>query len=138
MLSIYQAAYEGKLFIVQQMIEKDDTLVNSFDNDGRNAIHWAASGGHVDIVDYLLNKGAMINSQDKEAGWTPLLIAVSAGHTNVVKLLLDKGADPSIENETKQSVLHYAASKNRIDICKVLLEHNAPVNQLNKYKQTPL
>lgn len=29
----------------------------------------------------------------------------SAGHTDVVKLLLEKGADPSFENETKQSAL---------------------------------
>ncbi|KAI8048050.1 ankyrin repeat-containing domain protein [Gilbertella persicaria] len=82
--------------------------------------------------------GALINSQDKEAGWTPLLIAVSAGHTDVVKLLLEKGADPSLENETSQSVLHYAASKNRLEICRLLIQYNAPINQLNKYKQTPL
>lgn len=31
MLSVYQAAYEGKLFIVKQMIEKDKGLVDSFD-----------------------------------------------------------------------------------------------------------
>ncbi|RCH78645.1 hypothetical protein CU098_001879, partial [Rhizopus stolonifer] len=119
MLNIFQAAYKGKLFIVQQMLDKDKGLLNAFDDDGRNPLHWAASGGHADIVDYLLKMGALINSQDKEAGWTPLLIAgnvskivsiylsiikVSAGHTDVVKLLLEKGADPSLENETSQSV----------------------------------
>jgi hypothetical protein len=31
MLTIYQAAYENKLFIVQQMVDKDASLVNSFD-----------------------------------------------------------------------------------------------------------
>jgi hypothetical protein len=31
MLTIYQAAYEGKLFIVQQMVDKEPSLVNSFD-----------------------------------------------------------------------------------------------------------
>lgn len=31
MLTIHQAAYEGKLFIVQQMIEKNENLINSFD-----------------------------------------------------------------------------------------------------------
>lgn len=34
-----------------------------------------------------------------------LYVIVSAGHLEVVKLLLQKGADPSLENETKQSVL---------------------------------
>lgn len=36
MLSIYQAAYEGKLFIVQQMLEKEETLINSFDEVRNN------------------------------------------------------------------------------------------------------
>ena len=36
MLTIYQAAYEGKLFIVQQMIEKEERLVNSFDEVRNN------------------------------------------------------------------------------------------------------
>jgi hypothetical protein len=31
MLTVQQAAYEGKLFIVEQMIDKDPSLVNSFD-----------------------------------------------------------------------------------------------------------
>lgn len=31
MLSIYQAAYEGKLFIVKQMLDKDQNLIGSFD-----------------------------------------------------------------------------------------------------------
>ncbi|KAI8048241.1 ankyrin repeat-containing domain protein [Thamnidium elegans] len=66
MLTIYQAAYEGKLFIVKQMLDKDQTLIHSFDEDGRTALHWAASGGHADIVEYLMNKGALVNSQDKD------------------------------------------------------------------------
>lgn len=32
MLDIYQASYEGKLFIVQQMLEKEPALINSFDS----------------------------------------------------------------------------------------------------------
>ncbi|KAI8984655.1 prosome, macropain 26S subunit, non-ATPase, 10 [Mycotypha africana] len=69
MLDIYQASYEGKLFVVQSMLEKDASLIHSFDNDGRTALHWAASGGHVDCVDYLLNQHASINLQDKEVGF---------------------------------------------------------------------
>ncbi|CEP09250.1 hypothetical protein [Parasitella parasitica] len=138
MLTIQQAAYEGKLYIVQQMVEKENSLVNSFDQDGRNALHWAASGGHADIVNYLIAMGAIVNSQDKDAQWTPLMIAVSAGHLEVVKILLQNQADPALENDTKQTALHYAASKNRIDIARLLIEHQAPVNQLNRYKQTPL
>lgn len=31
MLTIYQAAYEGKLFIVKQMLDKEGHLIDSFD-----------------------------------------------------------------------------------------------------------
>ncbi|KAI8989477.1 26S proteasome non-ATPase regulatory subunit 10-like protein [Pilobolus umbonatus] len=137
MFTVYQAAYEGKLFIVQQMIDRDASLLYKQDEDCRGALHWASSGGHVDIVVYLLNKGVSINAQD-DAGWTPLMIAVSAGHTDVVRTLLEKGADVSLENQIGQSALHYAASKNRTEICRLLLEYKAPVNPLNHHKQTPL
>jgi hypothetical protein len=38
MLTVYQAAYEGKLFIVQQMVDKDASLISSFDEVGRSII----------------------------------------------------------------------------------------------------
>lgn len=31
MLTVYQASYEGKKFIVEQMVDKDASLITSFD-----------------------------------------------------------------------------------------------------------
>ncbi|KAI7890678.1 prosome, macropain 26S subunit, non-ATPase, 10, isoform CRA_c [Mucor mucedo] len=104
MLTVYQAAYEDKLFIVKQMVEKDPSLVQSVDEDGRTALHWAASGGHASIVEYLMNKGAIVNNPDKDAGWTPLMIAVAAGHEDVVKLLLPQ-SDVNHQNESNHTAL---------------------------------
>lgn len=46
MLTIYQAAYEGKLFIVQQMLEKEEALINSFD-EVRNNQRFLISDFHI-------------------------------------------------------------------------------------------
>ncbi|KAI9018012.1 ankyrin repeat-containing domain protein [Phycomyces nitens] len=152
MTTISTAAYQGKLFIVKSLLEKTDGL-NSKDEDGRTALHWAASGGHVDVVQFLLEKGALTlrdevihdiitiffniyiygycNTLYPQSGWTPLMIAASAGHEKVVELLLEHGSDPLEQNESGQTALHYAASKNK-------LEYNANPNQTNNMQQTPL
>jgi 26S proteasome non-ATPase regulatory subunit 10 len=48
--------------------------------------------------------------------WTPLIISVSAGMEDVVRLLIGCGADVNATNKTGQSPLHYAASKNRLQV----------------------
>ena len=48
--------------------------------------------------------------------WTPLIISVSAGMEQVVRLLIGHGADVNATNKTGQSPLHYAASKNRLEV----------------------
>ncbi|KAI7856371.1 prosome, macropain 26S subunit, non-ATPase, 10, isoform CRA_c [Circinella umbellata] len=139
MLNIYTAAYEGKLFIVQQLIDKDISCLNEKDEDDRTPLHWACSGGHGDIVDYLISKGALVNAID-DSGWSPLMITASAGHIGPTESLIKQGADLSLQNESGQTALHYAASKNRIEIVKLLLLENNKVqlNQVNNIKQTPL
>ena len=45
------------------------------------------------------------------------MIASSAGYDDIVISLLESKADPQIVNFTGQSILHYAASKNRLAVC---------------------
>lgn len=48
--------------------------------------------------------------------WTPLHIATSAGHTEIVTILVSQKAYTNATNQTGQTPLHYAASKNRYDV----------------------
>jgi 26S proteasome non-ATPase regulatory subunit 10 len=48
--------------------------------------------------------------------WTPLIISVSAGMEEVMRLLIGCAADVNATNKTGQSSLHYAASKNRLQV----------------------
>ncbi|KAG0183469.1 hypothetical protein DFQ28_010250 [Apophysomyces sp. BC1034] len=122
MLNLFTAAYEGKQFVVAQLIDQGNS-------DGRTALHWAASGGHEELVAYLLENSALVNATD-ESGWTPLTIAVSAGHTPVVQALLERGADTSVQNESGQTAL--------LQIGKILLDHHAELNPVNRILQTPM
>lgn len=76
MLTVFTAAYEGKLYIVQQLIEKDASAATSRDDDQRTPLHWAASGGHANIVNYLLTLHVPIDALDEVKsdlrGWPPI------------------------------------------------------------------
>lgn len=51
-----------------------------------------------------------------QSGWTPLMIASSAGRIEIVRYLLECGADVTAQNSTKQTALHYAASKGHLNV----------------------
>lgn len=51
-----------------------------------------------------------------QVGWTPLMIGVSAGRVEAVSLLFERGCDVNVVNSTGQTPMHYAASKNRLQV----------------------
>lgn len=70
---------------------------------------------------------------------TPLALAASKGFVRCVKLLIRHGADPSARCAEGITALHLAASGGgNVEICKMLLDRNAPVRALTEKKQTPL
>merc|ERR1712029_1236353 len=101
-------------------ISEDNRLIRIKDYNGRTVLHWAASGGHKDLVQRLLEfPGVEVNDRD-DCKWTPLVIAASAG------------ADVNSCTEQGRSALLYAASRNRIEIVKILLNEGADVNLQDK------
>ncbi|VDN10056.1 unnamed protein product [Dibothriocephalus latus] len=59
----------------------------------------------------------MKGDEADESGWTPLMIAVSAGRDDVAEYFLKScSANPNAINSTGQAPLHYAASKNRLNV----------------------
>ena len=55
-------------------------------------------------------------------GWTPLQSAVSSGHEEVTRALLSLGADANQANAQGRTPLHYAASKGRLPLLRLLLQ----------------
>lgn len=96
-VDIWDAAFNGKLELVQKAIE-EGTDVNSRNKEsGEPLLSIAALMGHTDIVDFLLDKGADINARNRDQG-TALHSAAFLGRVDVVKLLLKRGINASLRN----------------------------------------
>ncbi|KAK7575808.1 hypothetical protein V9T40_012094 [Parthenolecanium corni] len=124
---IFMNAYEGKVNLVTELVDKNEKYVTLTDSSGRLLLHWAALGGHDQLVSYLLSKGQPVNAQD-DTKMTPLILAASAGRTQTVKILLNAGAEVNSVNEGGHSALQYSASKGWKEIVEVLVTNGADLN----------
>ncbi|KAJ4424763.1 putative ankyrin-repeat protein [Gnomoniopsis sp. IMI 355080] len=135
--AIHAACREGKLSTVQSLLNVDPKLSTRKDDDGRLPIHWAASANQLDIVQLLAEqKGFDVDTKD-DMGWTPLMIAASVKDSEkLVVFLLSKGADPNEKSKPlfprnapfPGTVLHFVASKNYLDIARLLVSHQPPAS----------
>lgn len=92
------------------------------------------------LVEKLITYGADINLQDKN-GRSALHIANMGGFLDVCKLLTGMGAHSAILDSMDNTPLHYAVSKNGIDIANInLLITKCPqaLCITNKFGETPL
>jgi len=111
-------------------------LVDRKDDDERLPIHWATSYNHLDIA-ILLSAGKNFDPDVQDgSGWTPLMIAVSLKDgEELVKLFLRKGADVNAKTFSGQTALHFTASKNNLDIARILLDSKPPASVRVKDKR---
>ncbi|KAI1821094.1 ankyrin [Xylaria intraflava] len=127
--AIHAAAREGKLTVVESLLNADPKLSQRKDDDGRLPIHWAASSNHHAIVLLLSQQKTFDPDVEDDSGWTPLMIAASVKDGDaVVDILLQRGADPNQKTHNGQTVLHFVASKNHIEIARKLFDNKPPAS----------
>ena len=75
----------------------------------------------------LLNKTVNINVKD-ETGVNAFWLACKYGHGQLMKYLAEQGIDVLVTNEQSVNALHLAVSKNYINIVKLLINSDFPID----------
>ncbi|KAK5010527.1 hypothetical protein LTR28_009328 [Elasticomyces elasticus] len=135
--AIHAACREGQTNVVESLLNANPRLASRRDDDDRLPIHWAASYNRLPIVDILANtRDFDVDAQDS-AGWTPLMMAASLKNSDtVLDLLLNKGAD--VNMKSRYTALHFAASKNNLDVARKLIAQKASARVKDKRGQLAL
>ena len=151
-LAVCRYSFEGELNNLRVFLENKgkegqemSSLVNAVDSSGRTALHWACSNKQTAIINFLLEQCKVDATILDESQWSALMIASSVGSGEIVDVLLDYLGPSKVaalvneKNQSGQTALHYAASKNHMEVAKSLLESGkADVNVQDKYGNTPL
>ncbi|KAL4224965.1 spermatogenesis [Mactra antiquata] len=124
---ILWAAENNHIDIVKELLELDNELVKSKDNDGYTALHRASYNGHTDMVKFLLQHGASINARTND-GWQALHSASRWNQDSIVSVLLQHGADVNAQTNSGQTALHIASSDRDCKQCLQLLLNDDKVD----------
>src|SRR5262245_35770647 len=84
---IHNAAQQGDLAKVIELLEGNPDLVLSQDRFGFTPLHLAALKGHSNIVELLLARNADVNERGPGYNQTPLHVAADMGHQKIAELL---------------------------------------------------
>ncbi|XP_029472192.1 ankyrin-3-like [Rhinatrema bivittatum] len=136
-MDFMQAVKTGHVDRVCSFIQQG-TDVNSQDQYGNTALHYAAHAGKLDMVRLLLTNEANIISKNK-SGLTPLHFAAFGGSQQVLRELLQRRPDCiDLQSDKGFSLLHEAVRGKHVKTVEVLLEEKADSNLKDKNGNTPL
>ena len=118
---LHYAAKENRPEVIEYLISSGCDI-NAVDDDEQTPLYKSAMFGHTKSVQLLIDKGANVNQIDNN-GNTPLHVAIiSGGDFGIVKALMEK-ADPCIQNNDDQNVLHVAVKYHKVDSIDLILNH---------------
>jgi ankyrin repeat protein len=122
---------DDNILDLARLLLEHGTDVSIRTTDNWTLLHEAAFGGKLEIVRVLLDYGANPNVKNDE-GETPLhRVSQSWPYhpqehgISIVRLLLECGVDVNARGQGGWTSLHWAASKMRVEVAQVLLNHGA-------------
>lgn len=104
------AVEKGRDCIVEKGLSHGINIENT-DNDGWNAIMYAARRGNMAVLKMLLDYGGELNRASLEDGFTALHLAAGNGLIEVCKALLKAGANPNILDASKKKPIDHIKDK---------------------------
>ncbi|KAH0599448.1 hypothetical protein MHUMG1_02236 [Metarhizium humberi] len=120
------AAENGDVALTKRLLPRyTDTDIGHIDDDGREAISYAASAGSKEVVELLLSQNGVDANQRDEMNRTPLMYAAAAGSKEVVELLLSQNeVNANQRDGINQTPLMCAAAAGSKEVVELLLSQD--------------
>lgn len=107
---------------------------------GMTVLHIAAKIGNRTAVEIILERAVKTMSRVKfekfincldDANWSALFWAVGNGCKEIVNCLLQSGADVNLRDKKRNTVLHWSAVENKIDVMTSIVQSKCAMNYQN-------
>ncbi len=95
---------------VSYLLEQKGLDLAAKDNQGFNALHWAAWSGFPEVCRVLVKAGIPIDLAENN-GYSPLALAAKRGNDAAVKALLELGADKNVKLKDGTSLIELAEQR---------------------------
>ncbi len=135
---LFMAAKDGKLEVVNQLIQAKADVNLQKDHNGTTPLWAAIQGNHLGVVIALLDAHANANISNQLTGTTPLIIAAQNNYTDILDVLLEAEAYVDHQNHIGITALLVAVQNNHLESTKLLIKAEANVNLTANNNITPL
>uniref|UniRef100_A0A8D2H788 Ankyrin repeat and death domain containing 1B n=1 Tax=Urocitellus parryii TaxID=9999 RepID=A0A8D2H788_UROPR len=134
---IHLAAWTGS-FEIMIMLVRAGADQRAKNQDGMNALHFAAQSNNVHIVEYLIQDLHLKDlNQPDERGRKPFLLAAERGHVEMIEKLIFLNLHTLEKDKEGNTALHLAAMHGHSPAVQVLLTQWQEVNGTNENGETP-
>ncbi len=121
--ALFEAAKNGELDVVRNLIEDKGVPANTTRSDGTTFLHSAANGGNLEVVKYLIEDKGVPPNTARSDGYSVLHSAAKSGNLELVRYLIeDKGVPATTALPDGYSVLHEAADIGNLEMVNYLIE----------------
>ncbi len=134
---IHEAAREGNLAKVKELVAAEPGLVAEPGEWGMTPLHMAAAADQREVAIFLLESGADPNARN--AGERSVLHRpATEGYAEMIGLLAARGADPNAQERWGNAPLHWAVDRGHEGAVRALIDSGADVDIQNLNGHTPL
>ncbi|CDQ60284.1 unnamed protein product [Oncorhynchus mykiss] len=121
------AVEHGEVEKVASLLTKKGASAVKLDNEGKSALHVAATRGQTDCLAVILAHGVDTSIIDT-SGFSALHLAAKNNHQECAKKLIQSKCVLDALDSSGKTALHHAAASGSIGIVRTLCEHKCPVN----------
>lgn len=118
----FWCALTGQNRLLEHLLRRG-AKVQDADDQGRTALHVAASNNHLRVVAALLGAGADVNCQATRGGETPLHLAAERGHLAICECLIFNKAQLALKDEAGQTALELAEQNGHKLVARAIRRH---------------